>query len=60
MSVVGAFDPDLLATKTDLVLVRTEFAAAEARMSSRLYRALFFQTIAILAANVALIEALAG
>ena len=60
MSVVAAFDPDVLATKADLVLVKTDLAVVEARMSARLYRALFLQTIAILAANVALIEALAG
>ena len=63
---MGALPPfawSELATKEDLLVVKADLVAMEERLTDRLtgrmYRAMFFQTLALLGANVALISAFA-
>lgn len=63
MGAIPPFAWSELATKDDLVLMKADLVAMEERLTDRftgrMYRAMFFQTLALLGANVALISAFA-
>lgn len=63
MGAIPPFEWSELATKADLDVVKSDMRAMEERLTDRftgrMYRAMFFQTLALFGANVALISAFA-